>query len=86
MTEIVDIKTRIKSKAPVDEPDVTLAQFLQDVQADKDLSQAVGGILVTWDKDCVSNISHFGASWMEILWYATELARYASEPEEEDEE
>jgi hypothetical protein len=84
--EIVDIKTRRKTQAPIDEPEVKLSDFLKDAVTAEDDASVIGAILVTWDQNAVSNISHFGATWMEILWFAHELARYATEDEIEEEE
>lgn len=89
MTEIVDLKTRRKTKAPVDEPEVTVADFLRGELADVEKQvddKPAGAILILFSDTGEFGISHINASWQQILWYAWMLASYATSDEEEDDE
>lgn len=88
MNEIIDIKSRRKSKAPIDEPKVTVHEFLKELANDEEgLKDARGAVLLVWDENGEVDISHVNAAWMELLWYGNELMHYATEPDwEEDDE
>lgn len=85
MTELIDIKTRIKTKAPPDEKDVSVEEFFKELTSD--LTKVRGAVVVVWDEDGAPAYSHVNASWAEVLWYAHHLAQYATDDNyEEDDE
>ena len=86
MIEIVDIKTRRKTAAPIDEPEVTVESFFKELVEGDHLKDATGAIVILIDADQEPSYSHVSMSWGDILWHAHHLARYATEDDYEGED
>lgn len=86
MTEIVDLKTRRKTTAPVDEPEVTVEQFFKELLTPEALAEATGAIVILLNRDQEPSYSHVAVSWGDILWHAHHLAKYATEDDYEEED
>lgn len=86
MTELIDIKTRMRSKAPVEEPEVSVEQFFKDLLTEENLKDCTGAIVILLNQDQEPFYSHVAVSWGDILWHAHHLAKYATEDDYEDED